>query len=50
MSILAAVVVPHPPIILPEVGHGEEEKISATTKAYQDVMRRVVELDQSFQF
>ena len=45
MSILAAVVVPHPPIILPEVGRGEEEKISATTKAYQEVMRRVVELN-----
>ena len=45
MSILAAVVVPHPPIILPEVGHGEEEKISATSDAYKKVMRRVVELN-----
>ena len=45
MSILAAVVVPHPPIILPEVGKGEEEKIFATTKAYQEVMRRVVEIN-----
>ena len=45
MSILAAVVVPHPPIILPEVGMGEEEKISATSNAYKEVMRRVVELN-----
>ena len=45
MSILAAVVVPHPPIILPEVGNGEEEKISATSNAYKEVMRRVVELN-----
>lgn len=45
MSILASVVVPHPPIILPEVGHGEEEKISATSNSYKEVMRRVVELD-----
>mgnify|MGYP002623240123 CR=1 FL=1 len=45
MSILAAVVVPHPPIILPEVGQGEEEKISATSNAYKEVMRRVVELE-----
>ena len=45
MSILASVVVPHPPIILPEVGQGEEEKISATSNAYKEVMRRVVELD-----
>ena len=27
--------VPHPPIILPEVGRGEEEKISSTTTAYE---------------
>ena len=45
MSIIGAVAVPHPPIILPEVGHGEESKISATTKAYKEVMRRVVELN-----
>ncbi|MBQ6131992.1 MAG: AmmeMemoRadiSam system protein A [Selenomonadaceae bacterium] len=44
MSILGAVVVPHPPIILPEVGHGEEQKISATTAAYKEVSRRIVEL------
>ena len=44
MSIIGALAVPHPPIILPEIGHGEEEKISATTKAYKEVMRRVVEL------
>ena len=44
MSILGAVVVPHPPIILPEVGHGEEQKISATTQAYEEISRRIVEL------
>ena len=45
MSILGAAVVPHPPIILPEVGHGEEQKISATTKAYETIAQRVVELN-----
>ena len=45
MSILGAVVVPHPPIILPEVGHGEEQKISATTNAYKEIARRIVELE-----
>ena len=35
MSIIRAVMVPHPPIILPAVGHGEEKKISATTAAYK---------------
>jgi len=41
--ILSAVVVPHPPIILPEVGHGEEKKISATSNAYKEISRRIVE-------
>ena len=45
MSILGAVAVPHPPIILPEVGRGEEEKISATTAAYKEIARRIVELE-----
>ena len=44
MSILGAVAVPHPPIILPEIGRGEEEKISATTAAYKEISRRIVEL------
>ena len=38
MSILGAVMVPHPPIILPEIGRGEEKKIRATTEAYQKAM------------
>lgn len=45
MSIPAAVVVPHPPIILPEVGHGEEAKIADTSNAYKEISRRVVELE-----
>ena len=45
MSIIGAAAVPHPPIILPEVGRGEEEKISATTAAYEEVARRIVELE-----
>lgn len=45
MSILGAAVVPHPPIILPEVGHGEEQKISATADAYEEVARRIVALN-----
>ncbi len=43
--ILGAVAVPHPPIILPEVGRGEEQKISATTAAYKEISRRIVELE-----
>ena len=45
MSILGAVAVPHPPIILPEVGRGEEIKISATTAAYEEIARRIVDLN-----
>lgn len=45
MSIQAAVAVPHPPIILPEVGRGEEAKIAATSEAYKEVSRRIVELN-----
>lgn len=44
MSVLAAFSVPHPPIILPEVGHGEEKKIQKTIDAYRAVMRRAAEL------
>ena len=44
MSILGAVAVPHPPIILPEVGHGEEVKIKDTVQAYRAVMRRAAAL------
>ena len=45
MSILGATVVPHPPIILPEVGRGEEQKISATIAAYEEIARRIVALE-----
>ena len=44
MSILAAMVVPHPPIILPEVGHGEEKKIQNTIDAYREVAKRATAL------
>ena len=45
MAILAAMAVPHPPIILPEVGQGEERKIAKTTAAYREVMRRAAALE-----
>ena len=34
MAVLAGFAVPHPPIILPEIGQGEEKKIQATIDAY----------------
>lgn len=33
MSILAAAIMPHPPLLIPSVGHGEEETIYATREA-----------------
>lgn len=42
--IIAAYVVPHPPIILPEVGRGEESKVLATSQAYQRAAREIAEL------
>ena len=35
MSVIGAIMVPHPPIILPEVGKGEEKKIKETSQAYE---------------
>ena len=42
--VVGAFMVPHPPIILPEVGHGEEKKIQATTAAYEKVADEVAGL------
>ena len=44
MSILGAFAVPHPPIILPAVGHGEEKKIQKTIDAYREAMREAAAL------
>ena len=44
MSILAAYCVPHPPLIIPAVGGGEEKKISETIKAYQAVAKEIAAL------
>ncbi|MCI9261418.1 AmmeMemoRadiSam system protein A [uncultured Adlercreutzia sp.] len=41
MSLLAAYAVPHPPLIVPAVGRGQEAAIADTIAAYQEVARRV---------
>lgn len=43
MSILNGVMVPHPPIILPEIGRGEERKIQSTVDACRAAARFVAE-------
>lgn len=37
MFLQSAFIVPHPPMILPEIGRGQEEKITNTIKAYEKV-------------
>lgn len=44
MSVVAAFAVPHPPLIVPGVGHGRETGIAATVAAYEEVARRVADL------
>ena len=36
MSIVGSILVPHPPLIIPEVGKGEEKSIAQTTAAYEE--------------
>ncbi len=44
MSILAAFLVPHPPMIVPAIGQGSEEQILETTRAYEQVAKEVAAL------
>lgn len=41
MSVMAAFAVPHPPIVIPEIGRGEETKIKDTSAAYSNIMDRI---------
>ena len=42
--IVRAYAVPHPPIILPEVGRGEEIKIDKTVAAFRRMAREIAEI------
>ena len=44
MSILAGFMVPHPPMIVPAVGHGSEKQIERTTAAYEKVADEIADL------
>ena len=44
MPIVAAFMLPHPPIILSEIGRGEEEKIALTRQSYERVADEIAEL------
>ncbi len=42
MAIQGAIIVPHPPLIIPAVGRGQEQGIRATVEAYRAAAARVV--------
>ena len=44
MPITGAFILPHPPIIMPQVGRGEEKKISKTISSFEEIARRVAAL------
>ena len=44
MPVIGAFAVPHPPIIMPEIGRGEERKIAATDAAFREAARRCAQL------
>ena len=44
MSIVAAFMVPHPPMIVPEVGRGSENQVEKTIKAYEKVADEIAAL------
>lgn len=44
MSIAAAFIMPHPPIILPEIGNGEENKIQKTIDSCDAIAKKIQEI------
>ncbi|NLL75973.1 MAG: AmmeMemoRadiSam system protein A [Clostridiales bacterium] len=41
MPVAGAFVVPHPPLIFPEIGHGEQFRIQKTIDSYREVAKRI---------
>ena len=41
MAILYSMCVPHPPLIIPEIGQGEEKTINNTIQSYESIMKYV---------
>ena len=44
MSIIAAFMVPHPPMIVPDIGRGSEKQIEKTVKAYEMIAGEIAHL------
>lgn len=43
MSIIGAIIVPHPPIIVPTVGRGQEGEVQSTIDACRAAAQQVVD-------
>ncbi|MFH0767610.1 MAG: AmmeMemoRadiSam system protein A [Bacillota bacterium] len=41
MPLIGAFIVPHPPLIVPEIGRGEQTKIQKTIDAYQNIAKQI---------
>lgn len=41
MAVISAYMVPHPPLIVPEIGKGQEQAIERTIKAYHEAAQRI---------
>ena len=44
MPIVGAFMVPHPPLIIPDVGKGSERQVAKTIESYEKVAERIAEL------
>ena len=44
MAIVNSFIVPHPPLIIPEIGRGEERKIRKTIDAYHSIAKQISEV------
>ncbi len=44
MALLQTFIVPHPPIIIPAIGNGEEEKIQDTINAFEEISKTIAKL------
>ncbi len=44
MALVGAFIVPHPPLIVPEVGRGQEREVSGTARSYHKIAQRIAEL------
>ncbi|MBP1925359.1 AmmeMemoRadiSam system protein A/AmmeMemoRadiSam system protein B [Sedimentibacter acidaminivorans] len=44
MSIISTFIVPHPPLIIPKIGRGQEMKIEKTIKSYDNIAKKIAEI------